>query len=64
MIYIFNCTFKLIFSHIGVIVIFYKKAIKYQEKYKKPGMQIHNNIQTNGILLDDEWCQFFREIIF
>jgi serine-type anaerobic sulfatase-maturating enzyme len=40
---------------------FFKKALKYQEKYKKPGMQIYNNIQTNGILLDDEWCKFFRE---
>ena len=40
---------------------FFKKAVKYQEKYKKPGMQINNNIQTNGILLDDEWCQFLRE---
>jgi uncharacterized protein len=40
---------------------FFKKAIKYQEKHKKPGMHIYNTIQTNGILLDDEWCQFFRE---
>ncbi len=40
---------------------FFKKALMYQEKYKKPGMQIYNNIQTNGIVLDDEWCQFFKE---
>jgi uncharacterized protein len=42
-------------------VEFFKKAIMYQNKYKKPGTQIYNTIQTNGILLDDEWCQFFRE---
>lgn len=40
---------------------FFKNAIRYQEKYKKPGMQIYNTIQTNGILLDDDWCEFFRE---
>jgi uncharacterized protein len=40
---------------------FFKKAVKYQEKYKKPGLQIYNNIQTNGILLDDDWCKFFRK---
>lgn len=40
---------------------FFKKAIQYQERYKKPGMQIYNTIQTNGILIDQEWCHFFRE---
>lgn len=40
---------------------FFKKAIKFQEIYKKPGMNIYNTIQINGILLDDEWCKFFRE---
>ena len=42
-------------------ISFFKKAIKLQKKYKKPGMQIYNTIQTNGILLNDEWCRFFSE---
>jgi uncharacterized protein len=39
---------------------FFNKALKLQEKYCRPGMVIHNTIQTNGILLDDRWCEFFR----
>ena len=40
---------------------FYRKAIEYQEKYRKPGMTFENTMQTNGTLLDEEWCQFFKE---
>ena len=42
-------------------VDFYRKAIEYQEKYRKPGMSFENTMQTNGTLLDDEWCEFFKE---
>jgi len=42
-------------------VNFYRKAIEYQEKYRKPGMTFENTMQTNGTLLDDEWCEFFKE---
>jgi uncharacterized protein len=42
-------------------VDFYRKAIQYQEKYRKPGMTFENTMQTNGTLLDDEWCEFFKE---
>ncbi len=38
---------------------FFKQAIHYQRKYKKPGMRITNALQTNGVTLDDEWCEFF-----
>ena len=42
-------------------VDFYRKAIAYQEKYRRPGMTFENTMQTNGTLLDDEWCAFFKE---
>jgi uncharacterized protein len=42
-------------------VDFYRRAIEYQEKYRKPEMVFENTIQTNGTLLDDEWCQFLKE---
>lgn len=39
---------------------FYRQAIEFQRKYagKK---RIDNSLQTNGILLDEEWCQFLHE---
>lgn len=41
-------------------ISFYKKALELQRKYAG-GRQIDNCIQTNGTLLNDEWCQFFKE---
>lgn len=43
---------------------FFKRAISFQNKYLKPGMRISNNIQTNGTLLDDTLCKFFKENSF
>ncbi|HHV85497.1 MAG TPA: anaerobic sulfatase-maturation protein [Petrimonas sp.] len=39
---------------------FYKKAVELQKKYAG-GRQIDNSIQTNGTLLNDDWCRFFKE---
>lgn len=39
---------------------FYQKALSLQKKYGN-GRPIDNAIQTNGVLLTDEWCQFFKE---
>ena len=40
---------------------FFRKAVEYQAKYRKPGMRILNSLQTNAVTLDEEWCRFFRE---
>lgn len=39
---------------------FFRKALQYQQKYAR-GRQILNVLQTNGTLLNDEWCKFFKE---
>ena len=39
---------------------FYKKVIELERKYAN-GRTIDNCIQTNGTLLTDEWCRFFKE---
>lgn len=39
---------------------FYKRAMELQQKYAG-GREIMNCLQTNGTLLDDEWCRFLRD---
>ena len=43
---------------------FFRRSVELQKKYAKPGTRIENTFQTNGILLNDEWCQFFHENTF
>lgn len=40
---------------------FFRLAVEFQQEYCRPGVRIHNVLQTNGITLDDEWCRFFRK---
>jgi serine-type anaerobic sulfatase-maturating enzyme len=40
---------------------FFRRSIAYEKKYLKPGFSLQNTLQTNGTLLNDEWCEFFRE---
>jgi uncharacterized protein len=40
---------------------FYHRAMELAEKYRRPGMTFEHTMQTNGTLLDDAWCAFFKE---
>jgi len=41
-------------------VRFFQKAVDLQRKYAR-GKRITNAFQTNGTLLDDEWCRFLHD---
>ncbi|MFP4016629.1 MAG: anaerobic sulfatase maturase [Halanaerobiales bacterium] len=40
---------------------FFRKAVELQNKYLPEGWECQNSFQTNGVLLDDEWCRFFAD---
>ncbi len=40
---------------------FFRKAVLYQRQYNKHGIRVMNALQTNGLLLDEEWCGFLKE---
>lgn len=40
---------------------FFRRAMAVEKKHLRPGMAVENTLQTNGVLLDEEWCAFLRE---
>jgi uncharacterized protein len=40
---------------------FFKRAITFEKKYAKKNTKILNTLQTNGTLLNDEWCELFHK---
>ena len=42
-------------------VDFFKQAVELQKRYGTVGQQVSNTLQTNGVLLNDEWCRFFAD---
>ena len=40
---------------------FFRKVVALEKKYAKPFQRIENDLQTNGTLLNEEWCEFLKE---
>jgi uncharacterized protein len=40
---------------------FFEKAIDLQSRYASKGEHAVNHIQTNGVLIDDNWARFFKK---
>ncbi len=40
---------------------FFRRAVELVEKYRRPGQQVQHTFQTNGLLLDEDWCRFFKQ---
>ena len=40
---------------------FFRRVVALEKKYAQPGQRIENDLQTNGTLLDDEWCAFLKQ---
>ncbi|HEY40475.1 MAG TPA: anaerobic sulfatase maturase [Dehalococcoidia bacterium] len=39
---------------------FFQQVVNLQQKYRRPETTIYNIVQTNGLLLDNDWCRFFK----
>ena len=42
-------------------VEFMRRSVELVQRYKQPGQRVQYTFQTNGVLLDDEWCAFLKE---
>ena len=40
---------------------FFRECIRLEQKYNTKNVKISHALQTNGYVLDEEWCRFFAE---
>jgi len=43
---------------------FFQQVVALQKQYGRPGQVVSNALQTNALLLDDNWCRFLHEYRF
>jgi uncharacterized protein len=43
---------------------FFEKAVELQMKYSGSGQKVNNTLQTNGLLVNKDWCSFFNRYKF
>ena len=39
---------------------FFERVVQLQQRWRKPNQRIENDLQTNGILLDERWAAFLK----
>lgn len=39
---------------------FFERAVELVENCRRPWQRVQHTFQTNGLLLDDDWCAFFK----
>jgi uncharacterized protein len=39
---------------------FFEEVVRLQQRYLPPGRRCSNTLQTNGLRLDDRWCELFK----
>jgi uncharacterized protein len=40
---------------------FFRRSVELVERYRQPGQTVKHTFQTNGLLVDDDWCAFFKK---
>lgn len=43
---------------------FFRRVVELEQRHGAPGQTVGNAIQTNGLLIDEDWCRLFRDYRF
>ena len=44
--------------------LIFEKVVEFEKQYNKHGIRVNNALQTNGYLINEAWCEFFKRITF